>query len=895
MKRYLLVVFLFFGGCVVAPSTDRDSEVVARNKTFEEVKKYLESTDFYADLLQLKSSLDLFFDRQNPNPINAVVSMIKASTITDVERLILWKIYLARCFFYPKIIEYSDMPSLGKKLDKVTLASDCVREISTSRERFIWNCTKDSVVAGAICAALGLGAGPVGSAAGGVIGIFGSLLSRKGREKENIELLGKCLKNLFICVPDSLIKELPEVLQAALATLKQKLTDIYLIEDRVSYQQCKAYVEAVFDFYRVLDVVAEGKVKDLPKKSLESTESGRVTPRAKKYAKITVGSGVVLAAVGLSVKAVQNERRARADEARAKEQAANVGFDHGRQGVAKRLDFIYQHEYNQGYLKGFAVFEEQKRVEREKAEADKAAAEQAAYDAGFTRAKNNLRQEFGREYPSFYERGYAAGKAERQAEEARRWQQLQEEEARRLLQLQAEKKKKESAYNLGYDHGYALQGMISHEYQEEYDKGYDAGNTKLKQEAYNLGQRTGYAEKDPETHVCLDEYMTGHAAGKAKKAEDVKEQIAQAAEDAGKADGLANAPSRADTYPEDTAEDKDDLFYKDYLGNSSCQRTRYNYGYSEGAETRQQKEETYNQGYACGYSGNSSIVGRRRQHQAEYTQGYTIGRKLWLDEKGARESGYADGYADAPSRDDSAYPNVYDQSYQAGKAQREKEEAERIAEEKRIADAKIAAAKQAAHKMGYSHGCKNVARVDHEYAQEYAEGYQAGQEHAARDKADFARGHVDGFGKKAYSGPAHDRFTSSYGKGFTQGTQTRKANKANARRLAAMPTIAPPHPRNYPLVDFKNPDYYKVLGVESSADESQIKKSYRMLALKNHPDKNPGDKEAEERFKSLAAAYAVLYHLVQRSEYDQQFARYKHDLAVYEEATRSSRAMSEMD
>ena len=51
-------------------------------------------------------------------------------------------------------------------------------------------------------------------------------------------------------------------------------------------------------------------------------------------------------------------------------------------------------------------------------------------------------------------------------------------------------------------------------------------------------------------------------------------------------------------------------------------------------------------------------------------------------------------------------------------------------------------------------------------------------------------------------------------------------------------------------------DYYKILGVEKNASEKDIKKAYRKIALKYHPDKNPGDKEAEEKFKEAAEAPA---------------------------------------
>jgi molecular chaperone DnaJ len=53
-------------------------------------------------------------------------------------------------------------------------------------------------------------------------------------------------------------------------------------------------------------------------------------------------------------------------------------------------------------------------------------------------------------------------------------------------------------------------------------------------------------------------------------------------------------------------------------------------------------------------------------------------------------------------------------------------------------------------------------------------------------------------------------------------------------------------------------DYYEVLGVAREATEVQIKSAYRKLALKFHPDRNPGDAKAEESFKEAAEAYAVL-------------------------------------
>ena len=64
-------------------------------------------------------------------------------------------------------------------------------------------------------------------------------------------------------------------------------------------------------------------------------------------------------------------------------------------------------------------------------------------------------------------------------------------------------------------------------------------------------------------------------------------------------------------------------------------------------------------------------------------------------------------------------------------------------------------------------------------------------------------------------------------------------------------------------------DYYEVLGVERSASADEIKKAYRKAALKYHPDKNPGDKEAEEKFKEAAEAYDVLSNPDKKARYDQ--------------------------
>ena len=63
-------------------------------------------------------------------------------------------------------------------------------------------------------------------------------------------------------------------------------------------------------------------------------------------------------------------------------------------------------------------------------------------------------------------------------------------------------------------------------------------------------------------------------------------------------------------------------------------------------------------------------------------------------------------------------------------------------------------------------------------------------------------------------------------------------------------------------------DYYEILGLDRDADDQTVKSAYRRLALEHHPDRNPDNKDSEERFKEAAEAYSVLSDPQKRSAYD---------------------------
>src|SRR5437660_11730565 len=75
-------------------------------------------------------------------------------------------------------------------------------------------------------------------------------------------------------------------------------------------------------------------------------------------------------------------------------------------------------------------------------------------------------------------------------------------------------------------------------------------------------------------------------------------------------------------------------------------------------------------------------------------------------------------------------------------------------------------------------------------------------------------------------------------------------------------------------------DYYDVLGLKRGASQKEIKQAYRKLARKHHPDVNPGDKGAEERFKEINSAYEVLSDAEKRKKYDRYGDRWEMAQAI---------------
>jgi curved DNA-binding protein CbpA len=70
-------------------------------------------------------------------------------------------------------------------------------------------------------------------------------------------------------------------------------------------------------------------------------------------------------------------------------------------------------------------------------------------------------------------------------------------------------------------------------------------------------------------------------------------------------------------------------------------------------------------------------------------------------------------------------------------------------------------------------------------------------------------------------------------------------------------------------------DYYKVLEISPSASSDEIKKAYRRLALKYHPDRNDGDKTYELKFKTITEAYSILSDIVQKENYDKRYENHR--------------------
>ena len=94
-------------------------------------------------------------------------------------------------------------------------------------------------------------------------------------------------------------------------------------------------------------------------------------------------------------------------------------------------------------------------------------------------------------------------------------------------------------------------------------------------------------------------------------------------------------------------------------------------------------------------------------------------------------------------------------------------------------------------------------------------------------------------------------------------------NRANlAASLLCLMILFFAHIVDVATVDGKDRDFYKILGLKKNAKDTEIKKAYRQLTLQYHPDKNPGDDEAKQKFHDVADAYEVLSDNDKRRKYD---------------------------
>ena len=84
-------------------------------------------------------------------------------------------------------------------------------------------------------------------------------------------------------------------------------------------------------------------------------------------------------------------------------------------------------------------------------------------------------------------------------------------------------------------------------------------------------------------------------------------------------------------------------------------------------------------------------------------------------------------------------------------------------------------------------------------------------------------------------------------------------------------------------------DYYKILGIDKNSTEAEVKKAYRKLARKYHPDLNPNDKEAEQKFKEVNEANEVLSHPENRKKYDQYGENWQHSEEFEKQRQQQSR------